>query len=189
MAQLKRKITLGGKGEEAYVSVKQLMVTLRWSANVDLDLMAFYKAKDGKVGGVFSDNYPGGSMGSLNVFPFIELSGDAGVGGKGGDNEEVLRITKLDDVAELYIVTINYDDAVEKKAASFSQYDGAVTVMNDRGEAIEVPLNSKDKGHVAVICKIDNTSMIGAKLININDVMDLDLFLQKIPGASLIVNE
>ena len=189
MATLKRKVTLKSKGEEAYVSVKQLMVSLKWTAPVDLDLMAFYKAKDGQEGGVFSDNYPGGTLGNLNTFPFIELSGDEGVGGTGGDNEEILRITKLDDLAELYIVTINYDDAVENTPSSFSDYDGAIVVMNDRGEAVEVPLNSTDKGHVAIICKIDNTSPMGAKLVNINDIIDLGTFASTIPGANLVVNQ
>ena len=50
---------------------------------------------------MFSDNYPGGTLGNLNGFPFIQLSGDAGVGAKGGDNEETLRIAKLDDLAEV----------------------------------------------------------------------------------------
>jgi len=189
MATLKRKTVLSEKNEEAYVSVKQLMVTLRWTTPVDLDLMAFYKMKDGKEGGVFSDNYPGGTLGSLNTFPFIELSGDEGVGGTGGDNEEVIRITKLDDVAELYIVTINYDDAIENRPSTFSDYDGAVVVMNDRGEAVEVPLNSTDTGHVAIVCKIDNTNPVGAKLINVNDIIDLNSFARTIPGAKLVVNE
>jgi uncharacterized protein involved in tellurium resistance len=101
MVEIKAKVTLKKKGEEAYLSVKQLMVSLKWSANVDLDLMAFYKSKDNQVGGVFSDNYAGGSMGNLNSFPYIQLSGDAGVGATGGENEEILRITKLDDMAQI----------------------------------------------------------------------------------------
>ena len=189
MATLKRKIVLKDQNEEAYISVKQLMVTLKWTAAVDLDLMAFYKAKDGKEGGVFSDNYPGGTLGSLNAFPFIELSGDEGVGGKGGDNEESIRITKLDDLATVYIVTINYDDAVENKPSAFSDYDGAIVVMNDKGEAVEVPLNATAKGHVAVVCKIDNTNPVGAKLINVNNIIDLSTFSKTIPGAKSIVNE
>jgi len=186
MAELKRKVTLKSKGEEAYVSVKQLMVTLKWTKDVDLDLMAFYKTKDGQTGGVFSDNYPGGSLGSLNSFPFIELSGDEGVGAVGGDNEEVLRITKLDDIAELYIATLNYTDASQKIASAFNDYDGSVVVMNDKGEAVEVPLNAAEKGHVAVICKIDNGSPMGAKLINMNDVMDLGTFVSTVPGANAL---
>ncbi len=189
MATLKRKTVLTEKNEEAYVSVKQLMVTLKWTAAVDLDLMAFYKTRDGQEGGVFSDNYPGGTLGSLNVFPFIELSGDEGIGGTGGDNEEVIRITKLDDMAELYIVTINYDDATKSKPSTFSNYDGSVVVMNDQGEAVEVPLNSTNKGHVAVVCRIDNTNPVGAKLINVNDIIDLSTFAKTVPGAKLVVNE
>ena len=188
MAELKAKITLKTKGDEAYISVKQLMVTLKWSANVDLDLMAFYKTKDGKTGAVFSDNYPGGTMGNLNAFPFIQLSGDAGVGAKGGDNEEVLRITKLDDIAELYIMTLNYTDASQKKDAAFNSYDGGVVLMDDKGESIAVPLNSTEKGHIAIIAKIDNTSPMGAKLINENHIMSLDKFVEIIPGADQLIN-
>ena len=47
------------------------MVTLQWTAAVDLDLMAFYKTKDGRVGGIYSDNYAGGSLGRC---PFRDRS-------------------------------------------------------------------------------------------------------------------
>jgi len=188
MVQLKQKVTLAEKGDDAYVSVKELMVTLKWTADVDLDLMAFYTTKDGQTGGVFSDSYPGGTLGSLNSFPFIQLSGDMGVGATGGDNEEVLRITKLDDIAELYIVALNYTDASQNKEVSFNAYDGSVVVTDDKGETIEIPLNSTDRGHVAVIAKIDNTSPMGAKLINMNDIMDLGDFIGTVPGANLLVN-
>ncbi|MBC6422892.1 MAG: hypothetical protein GDA43_24830 [Hormoscilla sp. SP5CHS1] len=103
MTEIKAKVTLTKKGEEAYVSVKQLMAKLKWTAAVDLDLMAFYKAKDGRVGAVFSENYSGGSMGSLNSFPFMQLSEDAGTDAMEDEDEEVLRITKLDDLAAVYI--------------------------------------------------------------------------------------
>lgn len=188
MAELKAKVTLKTKGEEANISVKQLMVSLKWTKDVDLDLMAFYKAKDGRTGAVFSDNYPGGTMGSLNEFPFIQLSGDEGVGAVGGDNEEILRITKLDELAELYICAINYTDATQKKQSSFSDYDGGIVVTDDRGETVAVPLNSTEKGQVAVITKIDNTSPIGAKMINENRIIDLSTFADTIPGAKLLIN-
>ncbi len=188
MAELKAKVTLKTKGEEAYIPVKQLMVTLKWTADVDLDLMAFYKAKDGRTGGVFSDNYPGGAMGSLNSFPYMQLSGDAGVGAVGGDNEEVLRITKLDDLEELYICTLNYTDATQKKESSFSEYDGGVVVTDSKGESVAVPLDSTEKGHVAIIAKIDNSNPIGAKMINENRIIDLATFSETIPGANLLMN-
>jgi hypothetical protein len=62
-----------------------------------------------------------------------------------------------------------------------------VVVTDDKGEQIEVPLNSTDRGHVAVIAKIDNTSPMGAKLINMNNIMDLGDFLGTVPGANLLV--
>lgn len=188
MVDLKAKVVLNKKGEEAYVSVKQLMVTLKWTASVDLDLMAFYQTKDGREGGVFSDNFPGGELGSLNEFPYIQLSGDEGVGATGGDNEEVLRITKLDDLATLYICTLNYTDASQKKDSSFSEYDGGIMVIDDKGESIAVPLNSTEHGQVAVIAKIDNTSPMGAKLINENKIIDLGTFVSTIPGAKSLVS-
>ena len=55
MAEIKAKVVLKTKGHEAYIPLKQMMVSLKWSSAVDLDLMAFYKAKDGPVGD--SDRY------------------------------------------------------------------------------------------------------------------------------------
>jgi tellurite resistance protein TerA len=187
MVELKAKIVLNKKGEEAFISVKQLMVKLQWTANVDLDLMAFYESKDGRTGGVVSDNYPGGDLGSLNEFPYIQLSGDEGVGATGGDNEEVLRITRLDDLAQVYICTLDYTDAIEKKDSSFSKYDGGVVVIDEKGESIAIPLNSDDKGHVAIIARIDNTGAMGAKLINENKIITLDTFAETIPGSHVIL--
>lgn len=184
MATLKPKVTLKTKGQEAYVSVKQLMVTLQWTASVDLDLMAFYKTKDGRMGGIFSDNYAGGDMGSLNTFPFIQLSADAGVGATGGQNEEVIRITQLDDMAEVYICTINFTDASQGQESRFSKYDAQVTVVDDKGENVSVPLDSSQSGVVAVIAKIDNSGFMGAKLVNENRIMSMAEFQANIPGAN-----
>ncbi|MBU1625911.1 stress response protein [bacterium] len=186
MPNLKAKVVLKTKGEETYVSLKQLMVTLKWTTAVDLDLMAFYKAKDGQVGGIFSDNYAGGSMGNLNSFPFIQLSGDAGVGAVGGENEENLRITKLDDMAEVYICTINFTDAVRKRSSTFNNYDGHIHIVDDKGGSVAVPLDSTQPGTVAVIARIDNTGFMGAKLVNENRIMDMAAFQSTIPGANLL---
>ena len=187
MVELKAKIILDKKGEEAYISIKQLLVKLAWTASVDLDLMAFYEAKDGRTGGIISDNYPGGNLGSLNEFPYIQLSGDEGVGATGGDNEEVIRISRLDDLDTVYICTINYTDAIEKKDSSFAKYDGGVVVIDEKGESIAIPLNSPDPGHVAVIARIENKSAIGAKLINENRIISLETFAATIPGSYVIV--
>jgi hypothetical protein len=49
-------------------------------------------------------------------------------------------------------------------------------------------LDSTDVGHVAIIARIDNSSIIGARIINENRIVDLDTFLNLVPGADQIVN-
>ena len=172
------------KGEEAYISLKQLMVKLKWKTAVDLDLMAFYKAKDGRTGGVYSTNYSGGSLGDLNAFPFIQLSGDAGVGAQGGENEEALRITQLDDMDTIYICALNFTDASGNQPSTFNQYDGVVELMDDQGKTVTVPLDASESGTVAVIAKIDCSNFMGPRLVNENRIVSMNEFMSEMPGAS-----
>lgn len=181
--ELKTKVTLAQKGQEAFLPIQQLLVKLKWHAPVDLDLMAFYQTKDGKVGGIYSTNYAGGSLGDLNNFPFIHLSGDAGVGDSGGENEEVLRVTKLDTMGTVYICALNFSEASANRETAFNRYDGYVEIVDDKGGSFGIPLDAAEQGTVAVIARIDNTSFMGAKLINENRILTLDKFLAEIPGA------
>jgi len=172
------------KGEKADIGAfKQLRVSLIWTSAVDLDLMSFYKTKDGKVGGVYSDNYAGGSLGALNQFPFIQLSGDEGVGAVGGDNQEDLLITKLDEFEELYICALNFTDASSGTGKAFADYDARVEVVTEQGEKHIVTLDSKQNGPVALICKL-KSGLITSSLINDSEVMSFDKFKSSIPGAS-----
>jgi tellurite resistance protein TerA len=92
------------KGSEANVGgFKQLMVAMRWSTAADFDLAAAYETKDGKQGLIYF-----GEKGDLNAFPFMELSGDEGVGDTGGKNEEIMRITKLEDMKSVWIMCWDY---------------------------------------------------------------------------------
>ncbi len=198
--EVKRKVLiLDEKGEEGIIYVNlstegllttgKLMINLNWTAKVDMDLMAFYRTKDGQAGAVFSDRYPGGTLGSLGNFPFIELSGDEGIGMSLDENDEVIHIGRMDHLAELYIVTLNYTDAVENKLTPFSEYDGTALILNDRGESAEIKLGSSEKGHIAIVCKIDNAGTMGVKLINMSEVMALEEFVDTIPGATLLVQK
>jgi len=171
------------KGAKADIGAfKKIDISLMWTSSVDLDLMAFYKAKDGRVGGVYSENYSGGSHGTLSGFPFIELSGDEGVGGTGGDNREDLRIAKLDDFEELYICALNFTDASSGSNRVFADYDARVRVVTDRGESHTVSLDSPSPGPVAVLCKF-KSGFISNELINDSEVMPLEEFRTRIPGA------
>ncbi len=174
------------KGANALIgSFKQLQVSLIWTAPVDLDLMAFYKTKDGRTGGIYSSNYAGGSMGSLNQFPYIELSGDAGLGGSAGDNREELRIARIDHFEELYIVALNFTDASSGENNVFADYDANVSVITDTGEAHSVALDSAQYGSVAILCKFKKDFM-GASLVNASEVLSFKEFQAKVPGASEI---
>jgi uncharacterized protein involved in tellurium resistance len=171
------------KGSKADIGAfKRLDVSLIWTAPVDLDLMAFYRTKDGGVGGVYSENYSGGSLGSMAEFPFVQLSGDAGVGGRGGQNQEDLSIAKLDDFEALYICALNFTDASSGANKAFADYDARVRVTTDKGEAHTVALDSSQPGSVAVICKLAG-GFIANELINDSEVMGLEAFRSQIPGA------
>lgn len=174
------------KGDKAEIGAfKQLKVSLIWTSAVDLDLMAFYKTKDGKAGGVFSDNYAGGSLGDLNNLPYIQLSGDEGIGAAGGDNREELRVTKLDHLEELYICALNFTDASSGTNKVFSNYDARVEVVTDRGESHVVKLDSNNPGPVAVLCKF-NSSFMGASINNDSEVMSFERFKTEVPGANAL---
>lgn len=174
------------KGSKADIGAfKRLDVSLIWTAPVDLDLMAFYQTKDGRVGGVYSENYAGGSLGSLSEFPYIQLSGDAGVGSRGGDHQEDLAVAKLDDFEVLYICALNFTDAASDGSGTFADYDARVRVTTDRGETHTVALDSTQPGPVAVICKLAG-GFIANELVNDSEVMRLDAFRSTIPGADAL---
>jgi len=150
------------KGSSANVGgFKQLMVSMKWTTAADFDLSAAYETKEGKQALVYF-----GDMGDLNAFPFMQLSGDEGVGDKSGDNEETMRITKLDDMKYVWILCWDYGKVQDGAPARFKGSDVTLTLMDDRGESHKVTLDTGDMGNVALIATIDNSSPIGAKLIN-----------------------
>jgi tellurite resistance protein TerA len=150
------------KGSEANVGgFKQLMVTMKWTTAADFDLAAAYEGKDGKQGLVYF-----GEQGDLNDFPFMQLSGDEGVGDTGGDNEETMRITKLDDMKYVWLLCWDYGKVQDGAPARFKESDVNLTVMDDKGSSHNVNLDTGDMGNVALIATIDNANPVGAKLIN-----------------------
>ena len=175
---------LNQKGSHVSISeFNNLKITLVWTSAVDLDLLVFYKTLDGQVGGIFSENYRGGSLGSLDQPPFIALSGDAGVGASGGDNREVVDISKLDSFEALCVCALNFTDASSGSNNVFADYDARVEVTTDKGEAFQVRLDSREPGPVAMICKLLPT-FLGSDLINTSEVMSLARLREVAPGAA-----
>lgn len=199
--QLKRKVTLKRKEAVGITKFKKMVITLNWTLQKnedgelgpDFDLMAFYKTKDGKTGGICADGYNQNKddMGALDKFPYMELDQDAKPedDSKEGDEEqEEMKIAKLDDFDTVYVCVINFDDAIKMKTEVFGKYDGYVTVTTDSGDNFDVPMDEKEKkGHVALICSIDNKTG-SPRLINENKIMSLGEFAESIPGAELVVN-
>ena len=150
------------KGAEANVaSFKQLMVSMKWTTAADFDLAAAYEDKQGRQGIVYF-----GDKGDLNGFPFMQLDKDAGIGDKSGSNQETMRITKLDDMKYVWILCWDYGRVKNGEPARFKDSDVTLSVMDDTGNTHNVTLDTGDIGNVALIATIDNSSPIGAKLIN-----------------------
>ena len=154
------------KGAEASLGgIKQFMVSLSWTTAADFDLAALYETKSGERGMVYF-----GELGDLNAHPFMQLSGDEGVGDTAGDNVEEMRVTKLDDMKNVYIVAWDYGAIQNGDKARFADSDVKVSLMDDKGTNHQVTLDTGDIGNVCIMAHIDNTSPLGAKLVNTSKV-------------------
>ncbi len=149
------------KGSEAFIPLKQLMVTMKWTTAADFDLAAAYETKEGKTGLVYF-----GDLGDMNAFPYMQLSGDEGVGDQGGDNEETMRITRLDDMKYVWLVCWDYGMVQNGQSARFADSDVNMTIVDDSGKSVQVSLDTGDMGNVVCVATIDNSSPMGGKLVN-----------------------
>ena len=187
---LKPKVTLKRKGEAApFTFNEKLQIEMVWSSDTDLDLCLFWKTKDGKEGGVFSNEYNQNNddLGTLEKFPFIQHSGDEKTPRPGGESNEQIKVKNIDALSELYVVVLNYDAAIDNENVTFNEHSGRVEITTDTGDNFEVPVDDAQSGHVYLVCKIENTDS-GKKAINEGKVMSLGQAFSQIPGFKLICN-
>jgi uncharacterized protein involved in tellurium resistance len=187
---LKPKVSLKRKGETApFTFNEKMQIEMVWSSDTDLDLCLFWKTKDGKEGGVFSNEYNQNmnDLGSLDKFPFIKHSGDEKTPRPGGESNEQIRVKNIDSLSELYICVLNYDAAIDNQNVTFSEHTGRVEITTDTGDNLDVPVDSTDAGHVYLVCKIENTDA-GKKATNEKRVLSLGQAFDQIPGFKLICN-
>jgi hypothetical protein len=187
---LKPKVTLKRKGESApFTFNERLQIEMVWSSDTDLDLCLFWKTKDGKEGGVFSNEYNQNvnDLGFLDKFPFIKHSGDTKTPRPGGESNEQIKVKNIDTLGELYIVVLNYGAAIDNQNVTFNEHSGHVEITTDTGDNLDVPVDSSDAGHVYLVCKIENTDS-GKKAINERRVLSLGQAFIDIPGFKLICN-
>jgi uncharacterized protein involved in tellurium resistance len=187
---LKPKVTIKRKGEAALFTFNEkLQIEMVWSSDTDLDLCLFWKTKDGKEGGVFSDEYNQNKddLGSLDQFPFIKHSGDEKTPRPGGESNEQIKVKNIDALAELYVVVLNYDAAIDNRNVVFNEHKGRVEITTDTGDNLEVNVDAEESGHVYLVCKIENTDS-GKKAVNERKVLSLGQAFSQIPGFKLICN-
>ena len=164
MATQKNVLKQGGRA--GLTKSAKIGAKLTWTKPVDLDLHAFYKTKEGLFGHVYYDN-----LGNLYKPPCIQLDEDAGIDNTGGNNEENITIKSLSHVESILIATNIYRKfSFLSFGDNFAKYDGKVVIETDRGEHIEVPLDSEKVGKWCVIAKIDNSDPSHPHVININKV-------------------
>ena len=144
-------------------AIKQLLVTLSWSIAADFDLCAVYEAKDGRKGMVYF-----GDKGDMNAFPYISLDEDAGVGDSGGDNQETMRVVQMDEMDKIHIVCWDYGQVNKGAPARFEGSDVKIAIMDDTGTDHAAILETGTTGNVAIVATLDNSSPMGAKLVNVS---------------------
>lgn len=182
------------KKEAVQVPVTDLHITLAWSAPVDLDLLVFGRLSTGEE---FSVRSPGINEGSL-TYPiitkdddpppriFIELSGDAGVGGGEGDKSEEIHIYEIPPGMEiLHVFVMNYTDIEQSKPSVFAYYDGMVQVKESTGEHdFGVPLSSTESGYFAHIATLSSSGT----LTRVDKVLGMTAdFFENIPAAKQLL--
>jgi uncharacterized protein involved in tellurium resistance len=187
---LKPKVSLKRKGDSApFTFDDRFQIEMVWSSDTDLDLCLFWKTKDGKEGGVFSNEYNQNvkDLGSLDEFPFILHSGDEKTPRPGGESNEQIRVKNIDALSELYVCVLNYDAAIDNLAITFNEHSGRIEITTDTGDNLEVIADSTDSGHVYLVCKIENKDG-NKKVINEKRVLSLGQAFKEIPGFKLICN-
>lgn len=155
--------TLNNVGDSAKLDtsspITEVDVRLQWQAAVDLDLNAFYTMKTGDTGMVdYREKYA----------PNMKLDNDAGVGDRGGKNEENIKISSLEDYQEIWFAT-----RIFSKGGSYSDYDGGVAVETNNGDTIQVPLTSPEVKPYLIIAKLTNGPE-GPTITNLNDAVDCE---------------
>lgn len=193
-----------GKGEEITIREKsgviftfkdEMNVRLFWKAAKsversarDLDLCLFYCRTDGRLGGVFSDEYRDSpnDLGSLDRFPYILHRGDCILRTSTGHAAEKIEIVKLDEIESACICVVDYEAALNGLPALFDDARAYVEFSTREGDNHRCNLKLPDSGAVywvASICKgADGLQCLKRK----RKVLSVAEAAEHIPGFKLI---
>lgn len=169
-------------------ALNSLNISLMWSKDDDLDLMIFYKTKDGSMGSVYSENIPGGSFGDLDEFPFISC-GESGLDDSSEDNisYEKMSISDFSQFDKIFFVVTNYAEIILKKDIKFNEYQAVLKISprysSDKKNAYLIKVTSEERGDFLVIGEIEVSDSI-LMLKNTNQVMTFEELVRTIPGTN-----
>lgn len=144
---------------------KPIVVTLRWTASVDLDLHAFALTQDDQLVHIdFS------KPGRVDKEPFIALEKDDGVGGQEGYHEENLTLTNIPKYKKILFATNIFRFwGIFAIQSEFGTYNSSVLV-NAQGIMMEVKLHTQEKGNWALIAMIQTNGEY--RLHNVNHIQN-----------------
>lgn len=164
-----------------------------WDGNKyidDIDLCVFYKNADNITGGVFNRSYKGNkeTEGFLTCFPYVCYIGEERPNNKYND-EEIVRISKINTLTELYIVAVDYFAAVNKQEP-FSlplfldiEYKGMLPFLS-----IKVNRNESEIGPICLIASIKKDTNDNILVTNETKFYTVEKALESIPGFTQICN-
>ena len=175
-----------------YEDGELLKIKLVWDSCANLDLCAFFLAKDVTVGGVFPSDYNNRreASGSLNTFPYMLYIEECDYYDEDIDkNQDQIWITNLFQIDKVCFIAIDYDAAINEIDAKFSEDKAKLLINNELKTIFQTELYSSSKGCVYSIYSTVNETD-GLYICNHNDnlVMDLATAFGLIPGFSTICN-
>lgn len=152
--------------------------------------MRFYNNADNITGGVFNRSYKGNkeTEGFLSCFPYVCYIGEERPNNKYND-EEIVRISKINTLTELYIVAVDYFAAVNEQEP-FSlplfldiEYKGMLPFLS-----IKVNRNESEIGPICLIASIKKDTNDNVLVTNETRFYTVEKALESIPGFTQICN-
>ena len=128
-----------------YEDGELLKVKLVWDSCANLDLCAFFLAKDGTVGGVFPSGYKNRreASESLYTFPYMSYIGECEYYDEEIDScQDQIWIKNLSEIEKVCFMAIDYEAAMDESDANFSEDKAKLLINNELKTIFQAELYS-----------------------------------------------
>lgn len=186
------------KNDSAYFSFKVFFdLILRWPAydgNIpidEIDLCIFYRKKDMTEGAIFTNNYRRGYEGSLVNPPYIQYMGEEYPNANDNYEEmntEWIRITKIQDMDEIFIVAVDYCAVAGLSRDSFSVSLFLETGDTDPLLSMSYSKERNERGGVCLLASLLEVESGIIKIHNQSKIFTLEQACDNIPGFKILTN-